>query len=108
MTGHADDMCSSNSLIYKGNRLLSQQLSVWWKASTNVIVILVLAYKATSVSKAQSAFRRVQTYGVDERLLKYCFLGSSSRFSTYTISVRSDNSASYVTCCRTYTSLYTF
>ena len=40
---------------------------------------------------ARLAFRCGHTYGVDERLLKYCFLGSSNRFSTYTIHVRSDN-----------------
>ena len=82
MTGYAIDTSSGNSLIHKCNRLLSQQLSVWWKAPTNVVVILVLTNETTSVSEVQSAFRCVHTYGVDERLLKYCFLGSSSRFST--------------------------
>ena len=79
---HANDTYSSNSLIHKSNRLLSQQLSVWWKASANIIVVLVLTYEATSVSNHQSVFRCSNTYGVDERLLKYCFLGLSSRFST--------------------------
>ena len=41
-----------------------------------------------SISQGQPALRCVDTYGVDERLLKYCFLGSSSRFSTCTESDR--------------------
>lgn len=85
MIGYANDLCSGNSLVHKNNRLLGQQLSIWREPSADIVVVFVLANKAMSISRGQSAFRSVHTYGVDERLLKYCFLGSSNRFSTYTM-----------------------
>ena len=51
MNGRACKICSSHRLIDKSNRLLSQQLSVWWKASANIVVILILTYEATNISK---------------------------------------------------------
>lgn len=67
-------MCSGNRASYKSDRFLSQQLSIWREPSADIVVILVLANEAISISRGQSAFWNVHTYGVDERLLKYCFL----------------------------------
>lgn len=92
MTGHAVNIRSRNGVVHKSNRPLRQQFGVWRKPSANVIVLLVLANEATMISKACSKYRSPHTYGVDERLLKYCFLGSASLFSTYTIQARSDDS----------------
>lgn len=95
MTGHAVNTRSRNGIIHKSNRLLRQQLGVWRKTSANVIVLLVLVNEATMISKACSKYQFPHTYGVDERLLKYCFLGSASLFSTYPIQARSDNNEAW-------------
>ena len=85
MTGHGNNVYSNNSLIHKSNCLLSKQLSIWGESSADIIITLVLADEAIKISKSPPAFRIVRTYGVEERLLKYCFLGSSNRFSTYIV-----------------------
>ena len=95
MTRDANDKYLRKSLIHKSNRPLDQQLSVWRESPADIVVLLVLANEAVGISGDWSALRLVNAYGLDERLLKYCALGSSNRFSTYTVMKSSETSATH-------------
>ena len=72
--------------MHKCDNFLSKKSSIRRESSTDVIVCLILAYEsATSV--ALLSIELGHTYGDIPRLLKYCFLGSSNRFSICRFSV---------------------